>query len=312
MKKIKLGFVVHESGARIRANLTQFQDLKSALHDFRVKYYIFSDQGKQKLLSDFRTGNLDVVLKNSYGRGNEAHIERFLLKHKIPFFGSGQKSTLNGTSKYRSRTIFKKNRLPIAQGFYLSKVIWKKRHRSVMQRMQPPVIVKDITGTDSKGIFVLDHGISGVQLDDKIQKILAIHKQVIVEKFIKHAYEVTCLVVGNRECRAYPPIGVRSSLIFSAKMKASDSLKFEIPAKLPKNIVKKVQNIARRAHKALGCRTFSRADILIKSGIPYLLEVDVHPGFRKMSASALAAKAAGETLNDLFIKFYKLAGGMDD
>ena len=56
----------------------------------------------------------------------------------------------------------------------------------------------------------------------------------------------------------------------------------------------------------LGCNTFSRADILIKNNNIYLLEVDVHPGFRTKSPTFLSAKHQSETPDELFLKFYKL------
>lgn len=77
--------------------------------------------------------------------------------------------------------------------------------------------------------------------------------------------------------------------------------------KLPKTVIEEAKKIAKEAHLALECKTFSRADILFKDGEFYLLEVDVHTGFRASSATSVAAKFSGESLNDLFLKFYNLS-----
>lgn len=128
---------------------------------------------------------------------------------------------------------------------------------------------------------------------------------VIVEQYIKDAYETTCLVVGNKKLMVYEPVGmVKDEMIISGRRK-DRGIKTEIPANLPKDVIKEIKKVAVLAHKALACKTFSRADILVKNKKLYLLEVDVHPGFRAVSPTCLSIKYTGQNMNQLFLEFYK-------
>ena len=64
---------------------------------------------------------------------------------------------------------------------------------------------------------------------------------------------------------------------------------------LPDKLLRHVQDLSLAAHRALGCRTFSRADFMVdgRKLEPYLLEVNTIPGFTSHSLFPKAAKRAG-------------------
>lgn len=67
-----------------------------------------------------------------------------------------------------------------------------------------------------------------------------------------------------------------------------------VPAPLPPAITEVVQTTAVRAHRALGCRGFSRVDLILTSDRgPIVLEVNTIPGLTTMSLLPKAAAAAG-------------------
>jgi D-alanine-D-alanine ligase len=65
----------------------------------------------------------------------------------------------------------------------------------------------------------------------------------------------------------------------------------------------KVQALALAAYRALGCRTWGRADVMLDSrdGKPYLLEMNASPGMTSHSLVPMAAKAAGVSYADLVL-----------
>jgi D-alanine-D-alanine ligase len=80
------------------------------------------------------------------------------------------------------------------------------------------------------------------------------------------------------------------------------SLIMQVPARMPVGFIRKIKRLAVLAHKSLGCKDFSRSDFIIDKNIkPYILEVDVHPGFRAMSATTTALRYEGKNLNDFFL-----------
>jgi D-alanine-D-alanine ligase len=56
-----------------------------------------------------------------------------------------------------------------------------------------------------------------------------------------------------------------------------------------------VQELALAAYRALDCKTWGRADVMLdqKTGKPYLLEMNTSPGMTSHSLVPMAAKAAG-------------------
>ena len=66
------------------------------------------------------------------------------------------------------------------------------------------------------------------------------------------------------------------------------------PAPLPEDVIRRMQEMALRAHKALGLRGYSRADfILTESGELFLLEVNTLPGMTSASLVPKEAAAVG-------------------
>jgi D-alanine-D-alanine ligase len=308
-KKINIAVIFYGNKNQLPVNFKQFEDLKEILTDFKLKKYDFNNGEYVKLCQDFRAGKIDIVLKNSYGRTNEADIESFLELNRIPYLGSSSRATLIGTSKLLAKQIFRLHGLPVIEDIFVDKIIWSDSKKIVLSKIKKlinyPCIIKDVGGTDSRGIYIARNEKECVNI---LSRAINKFQGMILEKYITGAYETTCMVVGNEKPEAYEPIGLKTEKggFFSGEMKDSHSVSLEAPAKLPKKIIDRIKKVAEKAHQSLGCKTFSRADILVKGDNLYLLEVDVHPGFRKTSATFLSAKLNKESPNNLFLKFYSL------
>ena len=66
---------------------------------------------------------------------------------------------------------------------------------------------------------------------------------------------------------------------------------------------KRAQDIAIRAHEALGCRGMSRTDLLWSGDRMVALEVNTIPGMTQNSLLPKAARAAGIDFGDLLARF---------
>ena len=283
-KKIKLGVIFPNNAIQKKANKSQFLDLKRNLNNFTVKKYHFNKNGRAEMAKDFMLGDLNVVLKNGYGRMHEAEMEIFLDENKIPYFGAGTSATLNGTSKILAKKIFLKNGLPLAKDVILNKSISTKSNEKEIKKIGSqigyPLLVKDDAGTDSKGIFFAK---DEEELRKILKKIVRDNKIYIIEEFIVNNVEATVMVVGNEKPIAYEPVElIKEKSYISNSDKCKFNLSFKIPSNLSKKIITKIKKVAVEAHNVIECKTFSRVDILI-----------------------LSARFKGESANDLFLKFYK-------
>ena len=82
----------------------------------------------------------------------------------------------------------------------------------------------------------------------------------------------------------------------------SGATEYIVPAKLDEKIFKEIQNMSVKAHKALGCSSYSRADFrLDPNGKIYILEVNTAPGMTATSLVQKAAKAIGVSMSE-FVK----------
>lgn len=302
-KKIKLAIVFYGNTNQTNANLRQFKDLKRNLHNFEVKKYNFNTAGQLKLLTDFKHNKVDVVLKNSYGRGNESHIESFFDTHKIPYLGSDASATFIGTNKFLSKNIFLANNLPTPNYVYINRKLWGNQKlllKKINSLIKYPCVIKDAAGTDSRGLKLAKNEDVAKKTIDKFLKTA---EGLIVEEYIKKDHEVTCLVSEGLNTHWFP-VEVQVKNFFGPKAKDSAKTVYKNLGHLPLKVQKRVSNLAKAAHRVLGCKMFSRSDILIKDNKLYLLEVDVHPGFSSASASTAALKFMNKDLNTLFLNYY--------
>lgn len=307
MKKIQLGCIFYGAKNQAKTNLQQFEFFKIILKDFTVKKYDFNKGEDKKLLRDFKSHKIDVVIKNSYGRGNENTIESWLDFYGIPYLGSSAYATLVGSSKLLSKSLFKTINLPLAQDYLINWQIWKDQSPDLFKQINVvgfPAIVKDAAGTDSRGIFLVNNA---EELKVIINKNLNKQKSFIVEKFITDAYECTCLTSGeNDSVVAYEPVGcTKDGIILDAKSKDNMSFVIDFPAKLSKQMIFEIKKLSVQAHRILQCKDFARTDFLIKNNKIYILETDVHPGFREKSASTLSLLHENIDLNEFFLQLIK-------
>jgi D-alanine-D-alanine ligase len=75
---------------------------------------------------------------------------------------------------------------------------------------------------------------------------------------------------------------------------ASGGSRHLCPAPLPKRVAARAQALALAAHRALGCRAYSRTDMILSpQGGLTVLEVNTLPGMTSVSLLPDAARAAG-------------------
>jgi D-alanine-D-alanine ligase len=75
----------------------------------------------------------------------------------------------------------------------------------------------------------------------------------------------------------------------------TDDVKYHCPSGLPEAEEKEIQRLVVAAYRALGCRGWGRADIMLRASDrkPYLLEMNTSPGMTSHSLVPMSARAAG-------------------
>jgi len=157
-----------------------------------------------------------------------------------------------------------------------------------------PIVVKPVNGGSSVGVSIVR---SKKELTKAVSHARKEDDRVMLQEYIKGG-EFSCGVLEGRngEPFALPPTEIipqtSSFFDYRAKYKVGGSLEIT-PARLPGAKIKKLQDLALKAHKILGCRGMSRSDFMFKGSKFYILETNTIPGMTETSLLPQAAKAAG-------------------
>jgi D-alanine--D-alanine ligase len=110
------------------------------------------------------------------------------------------------------------------------------------------------------------------------------------------------VTVGILEEEPLPVVEIKPSrplFDYTAKYTPGQT-QYLAPAPLSEELAHRVQAAGLRAHAALGCRHFSRVDlILTEAGQPVVLEVNTIPGLTSLSLLPKAAACAGLSYDEL-------------
>ena len=171
-----------------------------------------------------------------------------------------------------------------------------------------PLFVKPATGGSSIGM-------SRVQSRDELPAALArafeYDNTVLIESYIGGT-ELTASVIGNGILTPLPLVEIipanPNSTFFDYAAKYTPGGAHEIcPARISSELTETMQELAIKAHKALGLRGYSRTDMILKDNAFYILETNTIPGMTQTSLLPLAAKAAGISFSKLLDRLIDLA-----
>ena len=244
--------------------------------------------------------NFDRVFISLHGRfGEDGTIQGLLELLGLPYTGSGVLASALAIDKIVTKQVWISNGLATPEYEELkADSDWN----AVVQHLGLPLIVKPAHEGSSLGLTKVK---SVDELPAAYKLAAGLDKKVIAETCII-GDELTCPLVGQgMAAEALPVIKIippQANYDFHNKY-FSDETQYLCPTGLAPEINAVVQELALAAYKALGCRTWGRADVMLdqKTGKPYLLEMNTSPGMTSHSLVPMAAKAAGIEYADLVL-----------
>jgi D-alanine-D-alanine ligase len=171
-----------------------------------------------------------------------------------------------------------------------------------------PLIVKPPREGSSIGVSKVA-GYS--QMQDAVALSARYDPDVLCEEFID-GEEVTCPVIGvGAQARALPVIRIKApegAYDYQNKY-FTDVVTYQCPSGLPVSEEQEISRIVLAAYRALNCRGWARADLMIRASDrkPFLLEMNTSPGMTGHSLVPMSAKAAGISYPQLCVEILKLA-----
>jgi D-alanine-D-alanine ligase len=266
-----------------------------------------------------RAINVDVIFPVLHGTfGEDGTVQGLLELADIAYVGGGVLGSAAGMDKDVMKSLFRAAGLPIVKHVTVLRSEWeanpKKVQKLVESKLKYPVFVKPANLGSSVGISKAH---DGKELGPAIDEAAKFDRKIVIEEGVggkKHkAREIECAVLGNDN----PEASVAGEIVpsaefydYSAKY-LDEGSQLIIPAKLTKSEMKKVQQLAIAAFRAVDCSGLSRVDFLMdpKSRKIYLNEINTMPGFTSISMYPKLWGASGVSYPELIEKLIQL--GLD-
>ncbi len=240
-----------------------------------------------------------------HGRhGEDGTVQGALELLGIPYTGSGVMASAIAMDKVMTKRVWVAEGLPTPRWVRLAPD--EQQRERVMQipdDLGLPLIVKPPREGSSIGVTKVT-GYS--QMQDAVNLSVQYDADVLAEEFIE-GDEVTCPVLGEGpSARALPVIRiVAPDGAYDYQNKYfTDVTQYLVPSGLPPDEEREIQRLTVAAYRALGCRGWGRADLMIRARDrkPFLLELNTSPGMTGHSLVPMSAKAAGISYEQLCVQ----------
>lgn len=258
----------------------------------------------QRDLADLKREGFARVFIALHGRhGEDGTVQGALELLGIPYTGSGVMASAIAMDKTMTKRVW------LAEGLPTPRWVWldaqdqsRERLRSVPDDLGLPLIVKPPREGSSIGISK----VTGYSDMAEAIKLATTHdRDVLCEQFID-GDEVTCPVLGHgADAVALPVVRIvapEGKYDYQNKY-FTDDVKYQVPSGLPADEEREIQRIVVAAFRALGCRGWGRADLMLRRSDrkPFLLEMNTSPGMTGHSLVPMSARAAGISYQQLCV-----------
>ncbi|MBT3551061.1 MAG: D-alanine--D-alanine ligase [Rhodospirillaceae bacterium] len=235
----------------------------------------------------------DAVFNALHGRyGEDGNVQGLLNILDIPYTHSGLLASALAMDKPAAKSLFAAAGILVA-----AHVIASRDDLASGPVMEAPYVIKPLNEGSSVGVTIIGEG-ERYSADGESWPY---GEKVMVERFIA-GRELTVAVMGDKALAVTEITTQRGFYDYDAKY-AEGGSQHRLPADIPAPVEAEAMRISALAHKELGCRGVSRADIRFDGKDLYILEVNTQPGMTPTSLVPEQAAHAG-------IPFPELVGWM--
>lgn len=256
---------------------------------------------------------LDVAVIALHGEyGEDGEVQKLLEKFGVPYTGSDSFTSFEAMHKVIAKEKAKEAGLKVARYVFIEKEEdAESMVREVIRTYPQPVIVKPARWGSSVGI-TLPAGYQPVH-----QAVTGLLKEedaggALVEEFIRGT-EASVSVVENirgEELYALPPVEIvlhQDDPFFTYDAKYSGRTKEIAPGRFTKQVAQELEELARKMHKELRLRHYSRSDFIVSPKGIFYLETNTLPGLTSQSLMPKALASVGISFSDFIEHIIDLA-----
>jgi len=279
-----------------------------SLQSGRAVYEAVRRLGHRATLDDISPDDLsalnraaDFVFIALHGEfGEDGTIQQILEERGLPYGGTGPAASRLAMNKVRAKQAFQQAGLPTPPYGLLT----RENIGGIAGRFFPPAVLKPVASGSSVDTLIAR---MPAELESEATRLVNKHGELLVERYIRGP-ELTVAILGDQ---VLPPCEIRTRREFydyNAKY-LDDDTQYLFELDMPADLLDEVKKTALAAHRALGCRVFSRVDFMIdgETSLPYLLEINTIPGFTSHSLVPKAAARIGIDFDQLCQRIIELS-----
>lgn len=271
-------------------SLNTGKEIMASLDNKKYDIYPIEIKSKRELID--KVQGLDFAILALHGKfGEDGTIQGTLDTMGIPYTGSDLTSSAICMSKDISKKLLRYEGIQTPDWLIVRNT--DELEYQKIDQLEYPVIIKPNSGGSSVGTYIVH---SRERICPIIREALNLDKEVIIEQFIK-GEEITCSILNGE---LLPILSIKPKAeFFDYCSKYNEEGAEESVIQLAESLYKQIEQTAKKCYEVLKCSVYARVDIIIKNGIPYVLEVNTLPGMTKNSLFPKCAKAGGIPFNQL-------------
>src|SRR5437773_11713175 len=233
--------------------------------------------------------------------GEDGQVQTILEERGIAYTGEGAAESELAFDKIRSKEAFRQHDVTTPY--------WQ----TVITGQRPTIPIPFVIKTPRQGSTVGVHIIKNErEIDAAVSDARKYAPELLIEKFIP-GRELTIGILGDQALPILEIIPKGGFYDFANKYpflnpQAGGGAEHVCPAKIDHDKTKEIQDLALKAHRAIGLQVYSRVDVLLpENGAATVLEVNTIPGMTEASLLPEAAAAAGINYVDLCARIIALS-----
>jgi D-alanine-D-alanine ligase len=233
--------------------------------------------------------------------GEDGQVQRILEARGVPYTGEGMAESELAFDKIRSKEAFQRHGVTTPY--------WQIIALGQRPTIPIPFVIKAPRQGSTVGVHIIRNE---REIDAATEDAGKYDRELLVEKFIP-GRELTIGILGDQALPILEIIPKGGFYDFTNKYPflnpgAGGGAEHVVPAKIPEEQTRAIQDLALRAHRALGLQVYSRVDIMFpEEGEASVLEVNTIPGMTEASLLPEAAAAAGIGYAELCTRIIELS-----
>lgn len=255
------------------------------------------DKNDFSITKDGEKIEFDIVYNAIHGSpGEDGKLSAYFEMLNIPHNTCNHFESALTFNKRECISVAKSHGVVAAKSVFLTKGM-DINTNDIIAKVGLPCMVKPNRAGSSFGISKVD------KVEDMVNALetaFEIDFQILIEEFIEGTEVTVGVIPYNGEIIVLPITEIVShNSFFDYNAKYEGASEEITPARISEKDQSTVTRTALHLYKALDVKGFSRAEYIIKNGVPYFIEINTIPGFTEESILPQQAKAAGISLEQL-------------